>query len=82
LRAGFEQVGLDEIVAFTATGNQRSRAVMDRLGMREDPEGFDHPAVPQGHPLCRHVLYRIGREDWRLRQIGDTGEAAVPVAAA
>ncbi|ADP14517.1 acetyltransferase, GNAT family protein 3 [Achromobacter xylosoxidans A8] len=82
LRAGFEQVGLDQIVAFTATGNLRSRAVMDRLGMKEDPDGFDHPAVPPGHPLCRHVLYRIGREDWRGRKNGDADAGATPVAAA
>jgi len=82
LRAGFEQVGLDEIVAFTATGNLRSRAVMDRLGMKEDPDGFDHPAVPQGHPLRRHVLYRIGRGAWQERENGDAGAGAAPVAAA
>ncbi|WP_447918059.1 GNAT family N-acetyltransferase [Achromobacter aegrifaciens] len=82
LRAGFEQVGLDEVVAFTATGNLRSRAVMDRLGMRADPDGFDHPAVPQGHPLRRHVLYRIGREDWRGQENGDADAGAAPVAAA
>jgi hypothetical protein len=33
---------------------------MERLGMSSDPnEDFDHPAVPEGHPLRRHVLYRI-----------------------
>ena len=60
LKVGFEQVGLDEIVAFTVTGNLRSRAVMERLGMKADPQCFDHPAVPPGSPLRRHVLYRIG----------------------
>jgi len=82
LRAGFEQVGLDEIVAFTATGNLRSRAVMDRLGMKEDPDGFDHPAVSPGHPLRRHVLYRIGRGGWYARKNGDADAGAAPVAAA
>ncbi|CAB3820071.1 Acetyltransferase [Achromobacter anxifer] len=82
LRAGFEQVGLEEIVAFTAVGNARSRAVMDRLGMRADAEGFDHPAVPEGHPLRRHVLYRIGRGLWHGRENGDAGAGAAPVAAA
>ena len=82
LRAGFEQVGLEEIVAFTATGNLRSRAVMDRLGMKADPQEFDHPAVPEGHPLRRHVLYRIGRADWRGQENGDAEPGAMPVAAA
>jgi hypothetical protein len=30
--------------------------------MTRDPtEDFDHPAFPPGHPLCRHVLYRLKR---------------------
>lgn len=82
LKVGFEQVGLDEIVAFTVTGNLRSRAVMERLGMKADPQCFDHPAVPPGSPLRRHVLYRIGRQDWRGQENGDAGADAAPVAAA
>ena len=59
---GFFRLGFDEIVAFTAVGNRRSRSVMERLGMSRDPgEDFDHPRLPQGHPLRRHVLYRIRR---------------------
>lgn len=66
LRAGFEALGLDEIVAFTAQGNRRSRAVMERLGMRESAaEAFEHPAVPQGHPVRPHVLYRLPRAQWQ-----------------
>jgi ribosomal-protein-alanine N-acetyltransferase len=39
---------------------------MGRLGMRRDANGdFDHPRLPAGHPLQRHVLYRLGCEDWR-----------------
>jgi RimJ/RimL family protein N-acetyltransferase len=57
---GFEQIGLDEIVSFTSTSNCRSRRVMEKLGMRHDPaEDFDHPRLPEGHRLRRHVLYRI-----------------------
>lgn len=51
-------LGIREVVAFTATGNVRSERVMQRLGMMRDEE-FDHPALPAGHPLRRHVLYRI-----------------------
>ena len=59
LRFGFEDAGLGEIVAFTTTLNTRSQAVMTRIGMRHDPAGdFDHPSVPEGSPLRRHVLYR------------------------
>jgi len=57
---GFTRVGLPEIVSFTAEINERSRAVMRRLGMTHDPaEDFDHPSLPEGDPLSRHVLYRI-----------------------
>jgi len=59
----FEGLGLPEIVSFTATGNLRSRAVMERLGMTHDPaDDFDHPALEDG-PLRRHVLYRLARTD-------------------
>lgn len=54
---GFATLGLAEIVSFTALPNMRSRAVMERLGMEAAGE-FDHPALPDGHWLRRHVLYR------------------------
>lgn len=57
---GFAQAGLAEIVAQTVPVNTRSRAVMERLGMRRDlADDFDHPLLPDGHALKRHVLYRI-----------------------
>lgn len=59
---GFEQVGLAEVVSFTTVGNERSRAVMERLGMSHDPaDDFDHPRLPEDHPRRRHVLYRLAR---------------------
>ena len=61
---GFERVGLREIVSFTAVENMRSRAVMERLGMRRSPdEDFEHPLLAPGHPLRRHVLYRLRADD-------------------
>jgi ribosomal-protein-alanine N-acetyltransferase len=66
LRFGFQELGLEEIISMTAVPNARSQAVMQRLGMTRDPaDDFDHPRVPEGHPLCRHVLYRLDRKDWR-----------------
>ena len=57
---GFGTLSLSEVVSFTSATNHRSRAVMERLGMRRDPaEDFDHPALPESHPLRRHVLYRL-----------------------
>jgi len=61
LAFAFGEIGLDEIVSFTSVVNERSRAVMRKIGMRRDRGGdFDHPRVPPG-PLRRHVLYRIRR---------------------
>jgi RimJ/RimL family protein N-acetyltransferase len=60
VRYGFSELGLAEIISFTAVTNQRSRAVMRRLGMTTNPaEDFDHPGLPVGHPLRRHVLHRL-----------------------
>lgn len=62
LQYGFDVLKAPEIVAFTAVANVRSRAVMQRVGMHHDAAGdFDHPRVPVGSPLRRHVLYRIRR---------------------
>ena len=59
LRFAFEQLGLDSIVSFTVPANLRSRRVMERIGLRHSPaDDFDHPRLPPGHPLRRHVLYR------------------------
>ena len=60
LDAAFGELGLAEVVSFTTTTNERSKRVMERMGMRHDArDDFDHPAMPEGHPLRRHVLYRI-----------------------
>ncbi len=60
LKFGFDELGLEQIVSFTVPGNLRSRRVMERLGMTHDPaDDFDHPRLPEGHLLRRHVLYRI-----------------------
>ena len=65
LRFGFVELDLEEIVAFTSLGNLRSQAVMARLGMRRSPENFQHPALPEGHPLREHCLCRLARGEWR-----------------
>ncbi len=59
LRYAREVLALAEVVAFTVPGNLRSRRVMEKLGMTRNPEDdFEHPRLPEGHPLRRHVLYR------------------------
>ena len=55
-------LALEEIVSFTVPANLRSRRVMERIGMTRSPaDDYDHPALPEGHPLRRHVLYRARR---------------------
>jgi len=55
---GFGPLHLPEIVAFTIPANVPSWRLMERLGMRADGD-FDHPRLPAGHPLQRHLLYRL-----------------------
>jgi ribosomal-protein-alanine N-acetyltransferase len=65
LRFAFETLALPEVVSFTVPANLRSRAVMERLGMTRVADGdFDHPRMPAGHRLRRHVLYRLRCADW------------------
>jgi RimJ/RimL family protein N-acetyltransferase len=60
VRYGFGVLRLNEVVSFTVPANIRSRRVMEKLGMTHDPaDDFDHPKLPDGHALRRHVLYRL-----------------------
>lgn len=65
LQAGFARLQLPEIVSFTALPNVRSSALMARLGMRREPATFEHPALPAGHRLRTHCLYRLTRAQWQ-----------------
>jgi RimJ/RimL family protein N-acetyltransferase len=68
LEFGFQSLDLKEIVSYTVPGNLRSRRVMEKIGMTHSAsEDFEHPALAEGHPLRRHVLYRIGRPSLALR---------------
>jgi ribosomal-protein-alanine N-acetyltransferase len=61
LAFAFEELGLDEVISFTTVANQRSRRVMERIGMTYDPDGdFDHPNVTDER-IRPHVLYRAAR---------------------
>jgi len=64
LEFGFRWLQVEEIVSFTVPLNVRSRRVMEKLGMTRSPEDdFDHPLLAEGHPLRRHVLYRLKRPE-------------------
>lgn len=65
LRHGFDQLGFEEVISFTAVINANSRRVMEKIGLQRDLDAdFEHPGVPDSSPLKPHVLYRIARADW------------------
>jgi RimJ/RimL family protein N-acetyltransferase len=63
LAHAFDVLGVDAVASFTARTNLRSQAVMRRLALPRVGE-FDHPALPDGHRLRRHVLHRAERSTW------------------
>ncbi|MEO5868141.1 MAG: GNAT family N-acetyltransferase [Sphingomonas sp.] len=57
---GWRSLDAPAIVAITVPANTPSWGLMERLGMtRSEGDDFDHPGVPDGSPLKRHILYRI-----------------------
>lgn len=59
---GWANLATPRIAAITVSANTRSWGLMERLGMARAADGdFDHPDVPDGDPLQRHILYRIDR---------------------
>ena len=62
VREAFDTLKIKELVSFTVPSNVRSRRVMQKLGMTHNAaDDFDHPNLATGHPLRRHVLYRLRR---------------------
>ena len=69
VRFAFNRLRLDGIVSFTVPENIPSRRVMEKLGMTRNPaDDFDHPRLPEGHRLRRHVLYRLQNPQLPLLQ--------------
>ncbi len=74
LRFAFLELELGEVVSFTIAANRRSRAVMERIGMHHAAvDDFDHPRIAEGHPMRRHLLYRLRRSEWASAQSRDEG---------
>lgn len=66
LAFGFENLGLEKIVGFTSIPNVRSQRVMQKLGMRHEPEWvFEHPLVAEGSRLRTHLLYAMERGEFK-----------------
>lgn len=69
LRFAFDELGLVEVVSFTAVPNERSQAVMCRIGLTRRPErDFDHPRLDPASRLYRHVVYAATADEWRAHR--------------
>ena len=64
LEYAFNNLPVNEVVSFTAKINERSEAVMQRLGMTNTQRNFNHPEVPPHSLLYEHVLYKITTKQW------------------
>jgi RimJ/RimL family protein N-acetyltransferase len=65
----FNGAGLDRVWSMTSVLNRPSQAVMLRLGMTPQVL-FDHPGLAAGHPLRRHIAYRLQRPADRGPAVG------------
>lgn len=62
----FRELKLDEVYSFTSLLNEPSQRVMQKIGMQNTNQDFDHGMLEEGHRLRRHCLYRISSDDWPL----------------
>jgi RimJ/RimL family protein N-acetyltransferase len=64
LTDAFGRARLDEVVSITASSNHKSRRVMEKIGLRHDPDGgFIHPRAAEH--LNPHVSYRLTAGEYR-----------------
>lgn len=69
LAFGFGPARIEEILAFTPPANEPSWRLMEKLGMTFR-QSFEHPGLPPGHRLRRHLLYGLRREAWLASRLG------------
>lgn len=75
LHDGFDRIGFDEVISFTALVNHKSQRVMDKIGLRRVEGGdFDHPSFTSAHRLRRHALYRLTRHDFETGRVIETNQ--------
>lgn len=75
LKFAFEELALDQVVAFTAVINEHSQLIMRRIGMTDTQDNFYHPMLKPSHELAEHVLYKITQQQWWEANIGsDSGD--------
>jgi len=71
LRFAFEGLHLKEIYSFTSVINNQSWAVMERVGMKNEENNFEHPIVEKNSVLSEHVLYKMTDVQWRMKNNAD-----------
>jgi len=59
LEFAFNELKLKEVISFTATINKPSIKLMERIGMVDSGNTFDHPMIDKSSSLLEHVLYKI-----------------------
>jgi RimJ/RimL family protein N-acetyltransferase len=59
LEFAFNELNLKEVVSLTAKLNKPSEKVMQRIGMINTDNTFNHPLVDIDDPLLEHILYKI-----------------------
>lgn len=65
LNSAFCEFQLEQVVSFTTVQNAASRQVMEKIGMHHAAsDDFDHPNMDPGSSLCRHVLYRLDKQNY------------------
>ena len=64
LAIAFKKLDLPEVYSFTSVLNKKSQAVMERIGMVNMNQNFDHPMMPKNSPLMEHVFFRIEKSHW------------------
>jgi RimJ/RimL family protein N-acetyltransferase len=58
----WRQRDVPEVAAWTSLPNRPSQDVMRKLGMQRRADlDFDHPAVPEGSDLRRHLVFSLSR---------------------
>lgn len=63
IELGFSKFQLDTIYSFTTLNNLRSRAVMEKIGMIDSENNFDHPGVAIESDLRENCLYKISKSN-------------------
>lgn len=65
LAFAFDELKQSSVYAFTTKQNLPSRGLMEKLGLLNTGQDFNHPALDSDHPLKRHCLYQITESEWR-----------------